>query len=74
MTQVYQPEDLSNIDEAFEQAWAVIASDPNRDAHQDEYLKALLREKLLTVAAAGVEDVELMRKMALGAIDTAKSA
>lgn len=65
---VFQPEDLEILEQAFEQTWAVLASDPSRDSSKDEDLKAAIRQKLMTIASAGLIDVEMMRKMVLGSL------
>jgi len=65
MGQAFQPEQLDRIDKAFDQAWAQLSTHRRMDP---EVLKALLRDKLLALVAAGVNDVELIRKMAVGAI------
>jgi hypothetical protein len=61
----FQPEDLEALEQAFEQTWAVLALDPSRNSSNDEALKAAIRQKLMTIAAAGLIDVEMMRKMVL---------
>lgn len=65
---VFQPEDLEVLEQAFEQTWAVLASDPSRDGSNDEDLKFLIRQKLMTIASAGLIDVEMMRKMVLASL------
>jgi ABC-type transporter MlaC component len=68
MNQVYQPEQLDLIDEAFQQAWAELQSGSERIDLDPEVVKAIMRDKLLVLVDAGVVDVELMRKVALGTI------
>lgn len=64
----FQPEQLDLIDEAFEQAWAVLASQPNGIRVDLEVLKSLLRMKVIALAGAGMRDPELLRQAALFAI------
>ena len=68
--EAFQPEDLDIIDEAFEQTWAVLFEDPSRDASNDVELEEFVRKKLLTLASAGINDVEMMRTMVLAALLT----
>lgn len=65
MGQAFHPEQLDLIDKAFEQAWAELSAKSRLDP---DTLKALLRDKLLALVAAGVKDVELVLIMAVGAI------
>ncbi len=70
-SEVFQPEDLDILDQAFEQTWAMVAEEhPSRDHSKDENLKTSIRQKLLTIASAGIVDIELMRKMTLAALRT----
>ena len=66
--EVYQPEDLDLIDEAFLQTWAVLSEDRSRDSANDEELKRFIRDKLLTLASAGISDVEIIRTMVLASL------
>jgi len=68
--EAFQPEDLDIIDEAFEQTWAVLLEDPSRDASNDVELEEFVRKKLLTLASAGINDVEMMRTMVLATLLT----
>lgn len=68
MGQAFQPEQLALIDQAFEQAWAELSSNPNRTSLEPDILKMLLRKKLLVLVGAGMVDPELMRKIALGTL------
>jgi hypothetical protein len=68
--EVYQPEDLDLIDEAFEQTWATLLEDRSRNSANDEELKRFIRDKLLTLASAGIHDVEMMRTMVLASLLT----
>jgi len=68
--EVFQPEDLDLIEEAFQQTWAVVTANQSRDVGKDEVLQTFIRKKLMTIASAGVVDVELMRKMTLAALRT----
>jgi hypothetical protein len=68
--EVFQPEDLDLIEQAFQQTWAVLTENTSRDARADEELKIFIRKKLMTLASAGIADVEMMRKMVLAALAT----
>ena len=72
--EVYQPEDLDLIDEAFHQTWAVLMEDVSRDSSNDEELKDFIRSKLLNLVSTGMKDVEMMRTMALASVRTWRSA
>jgi hypothetical protein len=71
--EAFQPEELDIIEQAFEQTWAMLAADPSRDRTNDDELKALVRKKLMMIAAAGLLDAELMRKMVLGSLVRSES-
>ena len=72
--EVFQPEDLDLIGQAFQQTWAVLTENTFRDVRADEELKIFIRKKLMTLASAGIADVEMMRKMVLAALATRPSA
>jgi hypothetical protein len=72
MMEVFQPEDLDLIDEAFEQTWAALLEDRARESSNDEELKRFIRNKLLTLATAGINDIEMMRTMVLASVLTWK--
>lgn len=65
MGKAFQPEQLDNIEDVFEEAWAIIASNPKRTFLHDDRLKAMLRDKLLKLAGAGMVDREMVRTVAL---------
>jgi hypothetical protein len=63
---VYDPETLVAIQEAFDASWTELRqSDPFRNLASDGDLRALLCEKLFALASDGVTDSGELRRLAM---------
>lgn len=63
----FQPEEIANLQQAFEAVWATVTAHRPSQADNNE-LRTAVSERLCEIAASGVTDVQELRSLTLASL------